>query len=150
MSLKDKYSNKRQGKRVWMTKKDLIAKFGEEPAIDIIERKLGDKELSETEVRDHPECPKNKDGYVSKLYTEAAYMHVGLKYQMAYPKKYYMRYRDISYREVSKEEGRPCFTVMHFKVNGYMSWSLLHVNRRSYNNSFASTLRSKQTPRKLS
>ena len=60
MSLKDTHSKKRQGKRVWLTYKELVSKFGES-AEDIIERKLGDADLKAKEVRAHPDAPDSKD-----------------------------------------------------------------------------------------
>ena len=60
MSLKDTHSQKRQGKRVWLTFKELVSKFGES-AEDIVERKLGDADLKAKEVRAHPDAPDSKD-----------------------------------------------------------------------------------------
>ena len=60
MTLKDKHSKKRQGKRVWLTFKELVTKFGES-AEDIVERKLGDADLKAKEVRPHPDAPDSKD-----------------------------------------------------------------------------------------
>ena len=50
-------SNKRMGKRKWFLKSEMIAKFGEDAATEMIRRKEGDKDLKETECRDHPDCP---------------------------------------------------------------------------------------------
>lgn len=60
MSIKDSHSMKRQGKRVWLTHKQLTEKFGD-AANDIIERKVGDPDLKAKEVRPHPELPESKD-----------------------------------------------------------------------------------------
>ena len=60
MTLKDKHSKKRQGKRVWLTYKELVSKFGD-AAEDIVERKLGDADLKAKEVRPHPDAPGSKD-----------------------------------------------------------------------------------------
>ena len=60
LSIKDSHSMKRQGKRVWLTRKQLTEKFGD-AANDIIERKVGDPDLKAKEVRKHPELPDAKD-----------------------------------------------------------------------------------------
>ena len=62
LSIKDSHSTKRQGKRVWLTRKQLIEKFGD-AAADIIERKVGDPELKAKEVRQHPELPESQDRF---------------------------------------------------------------------------------------
>ena len=47
--------------RVWMTRTEVIAKFGETSADAIILRKQGDEKLRVSEIRRHPELPESDD-----------------------------------------------------------------------------------------
>ena len=49
--------NFKTGVREWMTKRELIQKFGQEGAEAIISRKESDPELKSNEVRGHPDAP---------------------------------------------------------------------------------------------
>lgn len=69
LSVKEKHSRKRQGVRKWMIRPEIERKFGVEGANAIIDRKEGEEELRLTEIRDHPECPGNKDLGKSRLQT---------------------------------------------------------------------------------
>ena len=60
LSLSTSTTNRRQGKRRWMTKKIMLQKFGD-ATDDIIYRKTSDPELREKEVRCHPEAPLRQD-----------------------------------------------------------------------------------------
>eukprot|EP00435_Cladocopium_sp_Y103_P024532 s2630_g6.t1 len=60
LSIKDSHSTKRQGKRVWLTRKQLKEKFGES-AEDIIERKVGDPDLKAKEAKKGKKAAKKKE-----------------------------------------------------------------------------------------
>ena len=47
--------------RVWMTRAEVIAKFGETSADAIILRKQGDEKLRKSEIRRHPELPESDE-----------------------------------------------------------------------------------------
>ena len=53
--------SKRKAVRKWLTKQEVIAKFGEESGLAIIERKLNDPELKARETRPHPENPEDEN-----------------------------------------------------------------------------------------
>ena len=55
---KCKDKTKRKGVRAWMTMKDLTERFGATGAQALVDHKLADKELAESEVRYHPSAPK--------------------------------------------------------------------------------------------
>ena len=61
LQIRQRTSDKIKGVRKWFTRSELIAKFGEGPAEDIISRKAGDEQLAAKEIRQHPECPDNQD-----------------------------------------------------------------------------------------
>ncbi|OLP87280.1 hypothetical protein AK812_SmicGene31512 [Symbiodinium microadriaticum] len=61
LNLKNVKSTKRTGVRVWMTRAEVIAKFGEEATDAIILRKQSDEKLKATEIRRHPELPESDE-----------------------------------------------------------------------------------------
>ncbi|CAE7212823.1 unnamed protein product [Symbiodinium sp. CCMP2592] len=61
LNLKNIKSTRRTGVRVWMTRAEVVAKFGETSADAIILRKLGDEKLKNSEVRRHPELPESDE-----------------------------------------------------------------------------------------
>ena len=61
MKIRDRHSTKKRGVRRWLTATKMNARFGEDLAEQIRNRKLLDKELNSKEVRAHPELPDNED-----------------------------------------------------------------------------------------
>ena len=61
MKLRSKKANRKKGLRRWYTKAELVERYGESVAADIIEAKELDDLKRETEIRPHPECPQRKD-----------------------------------------------------------------------------------------
>ena len=61
LNLKSISRTRRTGVRVWMTRAEVVAKFGETSADSIILRKQGDEKLRTTEIRRHPELPESDD-----------------------------------------------------------------------------------------
>ncbi|CAE7351856.1 unnamed protein product [Symbiodinium sp. CCMP2456] len=59
--LKSKNSNAKRGLRRWLTKQEMVAKWGEEIAQAMIETKENDDEKAMTEIRAHPELPLRED-----------------------------------------------------------------------------------------
>lgn len=57
LQAKTKASNRKTGRRMWLTRAEMVIKFGEQGAAAIIERKLADPELLRSQVRRHPEAP---------------------------------------------------------------------------------------------
>ena len=64
LSISEAHLKKKQGRRRWMTRKEMMSRFGD-ATDDIIERKISDPEIREREVRCHPEAPTRKDPYIS-------------------------------------------------------------------------------------
>lgn len=60
MKIRERHSTKRRGVRRWLVMKELQERFGDDMATQLTNRKLLDKELSQTEVRYHPEFPKGE------------------------------------------------------------------------------------------
>ncbi len=56
LNITSKEKNKRMGVREWVTRKEIVDKYGEEGAKAIIEYKLSTPELKD-DIRDHPEAP---------------------------------------------------------------------------------------------
>ena len=61
INCKTSHSSIRKGVRRWMTRQEVVDRFGEAAAEAIILRKLGDANLSVTECRRHPELPDSID-----------------------------------------------------------------------------------------
>ncbi|CAE7278142.1 unnamed protein product, partial [Symbiodinium microadriaticum] len=61
LNLKSISRTRRTGVRVWMTRAEVIAKFGETSADAIILRKQGDEKLRKSEIRRHPELPESDE-----------------------------------------------------------------------------------------
>lgn len=57
LQCRSKDKTKRMGARVWMTKKQLVERYGEEGAEAIIAHKTSDPELMKSHVRDHEDAP---------------------------------------------------------------------------------------------
>ena len=60
LKIRERHSTRRRGVRRWLVLKELKERFGEELAEQVANRKLLDGELSQTEVRYHPEFPKGE------------------------------------------------------------------------------------------
>ena len=56
-SLRSKDSKLKKGLRRWCTMKEMVERWGQTIAEDIVAHKLADKNLREREVRRHPDCP---------------------------------------------------------------------------------------------
>ena len=61
INCKSSHSSVRKGVRRWMTRQEVVGRFGESAAEAIILRKLGDPTLSVSECRRHPELPDSVD-----------------------------------------------------------------------------------------
>ena len=61
MKIRERHSTKRRGVRRWLLYSELVTRFGEDLTVQLTNRKLLDKELSEKEVRFHPEFPNSED-----------------------------------------------------------------------------------------
>lgn len=61
ISITSKNKSKTCGVRRWLTKAELVNRFGKDVAEDIIARKMGDESLRERETRWHPELPGNEE-----------------------------------------------------------------------------------------
>ncbi|CAE7828314.1 unnamed protein product, partial [Symbiodinium necroappetens] len=61
LNLKSISRTRRTGVRVWMTRAEVVAKFGETSADAIILRKQGDEKLRTSEIRRHPELPESDE-----------------------------------------------------------------------------------------
>lgn len=57
LQAKSKDKRKIMGRCVWLTKPELISKFGQEGAENLIDYKMNDAKLKETETRWHPSAP---------------------------------------------------------------------------------------------
>eukprot|EP00434_Breviolum_minutum_P009090 symbB.v1.2.008006.t1/scaffold471.1/size199268/12 len=61
-SITNSFTNKKTGKRRWLTKKQMLPYFDDDQSVvdAVVLRKKTDPELSKVEIRDHPENPKLK------------------------------------------------------------------------------------------
>ena len=64
MELKKSSSKRTRGRRAYFTRKQLIEKYNEEQANDIIKRKMEDPELRRTQVLDNPDNPENPVSWI--------------------------------------------------------------------------------------
>lgn len=61
LRIRERHSTRRRGVRKWLVFSELADRFGHVMAQQLADRKLLDSELSETEVRYHPEFPGVED-----------------------------------------------------------------------------------------
>ena len=59
--IRERHTSRTRGTRKWLTRAEVISRFGEELATQIINRKLFDEELKSRETRPHPDLPENED-----------------------------------------------------------------------------------------
>ena len=70
--LRSKKSSTARGFRKWMLRQEMVDKWGDEVADDMIEAKTSCEEKSMTEIRDWPECPTGKIKQYLCLFEDSA------------------------------------------------------------------------------
>ncbi|CAE7609000.1 unnamed protein product [Symbiodinium sp. CCMP2592] len=58
LTLQSSRKNKRRGARRWMTVKELVDRYGQEVADEVVEYKSRDPVLRKTQIKCHPDCPR--------------------------------------------------------------------------------------------
>ena len=85
-----KKTERKHGARVWLTRAQLLMKYGSQEIVDeIVTTKLSDPELRESHTKSHPDAPQSEARQIMFLFKGMVmyYAHAHVRHCMAFQKK---------------------------------------------------------------